>query len=33
LTANNTRITLSVAFNYGGRWDIVQACSRPWPTA
>ena len=23
---NNTRITLSVAFNYGGRWDIVQAC-------
>jgi undecaprenyl diphosphate synthase len=27
-TANNTRITLSVAFNYGGRWDIVQACQR-----
>ena len=26
LTAANTRITLSVAFNYGGRWDIVQAC-------
>jgi undecaprenyl diphosphate synthase len=25
-TALNTRITLSVAFNYGGRWDIVQAC-------
>ena len=25
-TARNTRITLSVAFNYGGRWDIVQAC-------
>ena len=25
-TANNQRITLSVAFNYGGRWDIVQAC-------
>ncbi|MEO5695582.1 MAG: polyprenyl diphosphate synthase [Burkholderiaceae bacterium] len=25
-TCNNTRITLSVAFNYGGRWDIVQAC-------
>ena len=23
---DNTRITLSVAFNYGGRWDIVQAC-------
>lgn len=27
-TAANTRITLSVAFNYGGRWDIVQACRR-----
>lgn len=26
LTANNRRITLSVAFNYGGRWDMVQAC-------
>jgi undecaprenyl diphosphate synthase len=26
LTANNRRITLSVAFNYGGRWDVVQAC-------
>jgi undecaprenyl diphosphate synthase len=25
-TAHNTHITLSVAFNYGGRWDIVQAC-------
>jgi undecaprenyl diphosphate synthase len=25
-TAHNRRITLSVAFNYGGRWDIVQAC-------
>lgn len=25
-TAGNTRITLSVAFNYGGRWDVVQAC-------
>ena len=25
-TRNNTRIQLSVAFNYGGRWDIVQAC-------
>jgi len=24
-TAHNTRITLSVAFNYGGRWDMVQA--------
>ena len=27
-TAGNRRITLSVAFNYGGRWDIVQACRR-----
>jgi undecaprenyl diphosphate synthase len=26
LTENNARITLSVAFNYGGRWDVVQAC-------
>lgn len=26
LTQNNTRITLSVCFNYGGRWDVVQAC-------
>lgn len=25
-TQHNTRLTLSVAFNYGGRWDIVQAC-------
>jgi undecaprenyl diphosphate synthase len=27
-TAHNTRITLTVAFNYGGRWDVVQACRR-----
>lgn len=27
-TAHNTRLTLSVAFNYGGRWDMVQACRR-----
>jgi undecaprenyl diphosphate synthase len=27
-TAQNSRITLSVAFNYGGRWDMVQACRR-----
>jgi len=26
LTRDNNRITLSVCFNYGGRWDIVQAC-------
>jgi undecaprenyl diphosphate synthase len=25
-TAHNSRITLVVAFNYGGRWDVVQAC-------
>jgi undecaprenyl diphosphate synthase len=24
-TVHNQRITLSVAFNYGGRWDVVQA--------
>ncbi len=28
LTANNTGINLSVAFNYGGRWDVVQACQQ-----
>jgi len=28
LTRNNSRITVSVAFNYGGRWDIVQACQQ-----
>jgi len=27
-TEHNRRITLSVAFNYGGRWDIVQACQQ-----
>jgi undecaprenyl diphosphate synthase len=27
-TEHNSRITLSVAFNYGGRWDVVQACKR-----
>ena len=26
LTAGNSRITLAVAFSYGGRWDVVQAC-------
>lgn len=28
LTEKNTRITLAVAFNYGGRWDVVQACQQ-----
>lgn len=27
-TAHNDRLVLTVAFNYGGRWDIVQACQR-----
>ena len=26
ITEKNSKITLSVAFNYGGRWDVVQAC-------
>ena len=25
LTQNNTRLNLSIAANYGGRWDIIQA--------
>jgi undecaprenyl diphosphate synthase len=28
LTASNTRLTLTVAANYGGRWDIAQAARR-----
>ena len=27
-TAANTRLILNVCFNYGGRWDIVQAAAR-----
>jgi undecaprenyl diphosphate synthase len=28
LTADNQRLTLTVAANYGGRWDIMQALTR-----
>ena len=28
LTAGNQRLTLSIAANYGGRWDILQAVNR-----
>lgn len=28
MTADNKRVTLNVAVNYGGRWDIVQAARR-----
>jgi undecaprenyl diphosphate synthase len=28
LTAGNTRLTLTVCANYGGRWDILQAANR-----
>ena len=27
-TANNTQLTLTIAANYGGRWDIMQAARR-----
>ncbi len=28
ITEKNTRLTVNVAFNYGGRWDVIQACQR-----
>lgn len=28
LTANNTDLTLTIAANYGGRWDILQAIDK-----
>ena len=28
VTATNTRLVLNVCFNYGGRWDIVQAAAK-----
>lgn len=28
VTASNTRLVLNVCFNYGGRWDIVQAAAK-----
>jgi undecaprenyl diphosphate synthase len=28
ITAGNSRLTLTIAANYGGRWDILQACNR-----
>lgn len=30
LTAANQRLTLTLAINYGGRWDIVQAANKHW---
>ena len=28
LTADNTKLVLNAAINYGGRWDITQACKQ-----
>lgn len=28
LTADNSRLNLTICANYGGRWDILQACNR-----
>ena len=32
LTAHNSKITLTIAANYGGRWDVMQAV-KSWQTA
>ena len=32
LTSTNTRLTLTIAANYGGRWDIAQAARRLYTT-
>lgn len=28
LTRNNKKLVFTVALNYGGRWDVIQACNR-----
>lgn len=28
ITKNNNKLVLTIALNYGGRWDIVQACNK-----
>jgi len=28
LTANNSKLTLTIAANYGGRWDVIQAMKK-----
>ncbi|CUA98641.1 polyprenyl diphosphate synthase [Thiomonas bhubaneswarensis] len=32
LTAENRKLVLNVALNYGGRWDILQAAQAVWAT-
>ncbi len=33
LTANNSKLTLTIAANYGGRWDILQAMKKLMKTS